>query len=216
MGRDVDFRSDIYSLGVTLYHMVAKRPPFDGTVSTIMRAHIREELPSPRELNPDVPDSLCRIIQKMTGKDPHDRYSTCEMLFEELENSKLKEKAGSGLDMDRGELLWQVANGDGARHHPDLSDLDLPPLGFRGEGFVMLTRTLLFATSSRDDWNPPMMRAFRKTTGEPVWEMELPARTRATPMTYLPEGRQFIVVAVGGGRFGPEQEPDELVALALP
>ena len=106
MGKDVDFRSDIYSLGVTLYHMVARRPPFDGTVSTIMRAHIREELPSPRDLNPDVPESLCRIIKKMTAKDPNDRYATCEQLFEELEAVELREKAGHGaVDMDRAELV---------------------------------------------------------------------------------------------------------------
>jgi len=108
MGKDVDFRSDIYSLGVTLFHMVAQRPPFDGTVSTIMRAHIRDELPNPRELNPDVPDALCEIIAKMTAKAPAERYTTCEQLFEDLENAKLKQKAGKGLDMDRGELVEAV------------------------------------------------------------------------------------------------------------
>jgi len=108
MGKDVDFRSDIYPLGVTLFHMVAQRPPFDGTVSTIMRAHIRDELPNPRELNPDVPDALCEIIAKMTAKAPAERYTTCEQLFEDLENAKLKQKAGKGLDMDRGELVEAV------------------------------------------------------------------------------------------------------------
>ena len=105
MGKEVDYRSDIYSLGVTLYHMVARRPPFDGTVSTIMRAHIREELPSPRDQNPDVPEALCKIIKRMTAKDPNDRYPNCEQLFEELEAVELREKAGTGADMDRGELV---------------------------------------------------------------------------------------------------------------
>ena len=105
MGKDVDFRSDIYSLGITLYHMLAKRPPFDGTVSTIMRAHIREDLPSPRELNPDVSEAMVRVINKMTAKNPNDRYATCEELFEELEQAKLNEKSGKGIDMDRGELV---------------------------------------------------------------------------------------------------------------
>lgn len=105
MGKQVDFRSDIYSLGVTLYHMVAKAPPFDGTVSTIMRAHIREKMPSPKLANPNVPDALCRVIERMTGKDPKDRYQSCEELFEELEAVKLKEKAGKGLEMDKGELV---------------------------------------------------------------------------------------------------------------
>jgi eukaryotic-like serine/threonine-protein kinase len=108
MGKEVDFRSDIYSLGVTLYHMVAKRPPFDGTVSTIMRAHIRESLPNPRDVNPNVPEGLVKVIEKMTCKEPNDRYRTCEELFEELEAVKLKEKAGKGADLDKGELVEAI------------------------------------------------------------------------------------------------------------
>jgi len=107
MGKAVDFRSDIYSLGVTLYHMLAKAPPFDGTVSTIMRAHIREKMPNPKLANPNIPDDLCRIIEKMTAKDPKERYATCDLLFEELEAVRLKEKTGKGhvLDLDRQELV---------------------------------------------------------------------------------------------------------------
>ncbi|MDC3379115.1 serine/threonine protein kinase [Planctomycetota bacterium] len=108
MGKDVDFRSDLYSLGVTLYHMVAKKPPFDGTVSTIMRAHIREAMPDAREINPAVPEALVKIIDKMSAKSPDDRYTTCEELFEALEQVKLKEKSGKGIDMDRGELVEAI------------------------------------------------------------------------------------------------------------
>ncbi len=104
MGKDVDFRADIYSLGITLYHMLAKAPPFDGTVSTIMRAHIREKLPSLRELNADVPDALVRVIHRMTAKDPADRYTAFEELFRDLEQVKLKEKTGRGIDMDSVEM----------------------------------------------------------------------------------------------------------------
>lgn len=125
MGRDVDFRSDLYSLGVTLYHMVAKRPPFDGTVSTIMRAHIRDELPNPRDLNPDVPEALCRIIKRMTAKDPSDRYVTCEELFEELEQAKLKEKAGKGAEMDRAELVEVIRIEKDKSRQRQLEVLDL-------------------------------------------------------------------------------------------
>jgi serine/threonine protein kinase len=105
MGKDVDFRSDLYSLGITLFHMVAKKPPFDGTVSTIMRAHIREDLPNIRDLNTEVPESLVRVIKKMTAKNPGDRYRTCEELFEEFESIKLREKSGQGVDMDPAELV---------------------------------------------------------------------------------------------------------------
>lgn len=104
MGKEVDFRADVYSLGITLYHMLAKAPPFDGTVSTIMRAHIREKLPSLRDLNPTVPESLVRVINKMTAKDPADRYTEFEELFKDLESVKLKEKTGRGIDMDSVEM----------------------------------------------------------------------------------------------------------------
>jgi serine/threonine protein kinase len=125
MGKDVDFRSDIYSLGITLYHMVAKKPPFDGTVSTIMRAHIRESLPNLRELNPNVPEQLVKVIEKMTAKDPNDRYRTCEELFEDLEQCKLQQKAGKGIDLDKGELVEAIRLEKDKARQRQLEVLDL-------------------------------------------------------------------------------------------
>ncbi len=103
--KEVDFRSDIYSLGVTLYHMVAKKPPYEGSVSTVMRKHIKAELPSPRLHNPKVPEALCRILERMMAKEPKDRYPTCDELFEELELVKLKEKTGRDYDIEKTELV---------------------------------------------------------------------------------------------------------------
>ena len=62
------------------------------TVSSIMRAHIREELPPLQELNPEVPEALVKVVKRMAAKDPNDRYPTCEVLFEELENVKLRQR----------------------------------------------------------------------------------------------------------------------------
>jgi serine/threonine protein kinase len=108
MGQSLDFRADIYALGITLYHMVARKPPFDGTASMVMRSHIKESLPDPRAHNPHIPAELVRIINKMTAKDPKDRYATCEDLFDEFETFKLKEKAGDDSDfhdLSRKELV---------------------------------------------------------------------------------------------------------------
>jgi len=101
----IDFRADIYSLGVTLYHMVAKKPPYEGSVSTVMRKHIRGELPSPKLHNPNLPDAVCRIIERMCAKEPADRYQNCDELFEDLELVKLKEKTGRNYDIEKSELV---------------------------------------------------------------------------------------------------------------
>ncbi len=85
MGDDVDYRSDIYSLGATLYHMVTGFPPFDGSSSTVMEKHIRARVPDPREHKRDIPDSLCHIIEKMMAKKPEDRYRDFQDLFEDLD-----------------------------------------------------------------------------------------------------------------------------------
>ncbi len=103
--KNVDFRADIYSLGVTLYHMVAKKPPYEGSVSSVMRKHIKGELPSPKVHNPNLPDSIVRIIERMCAKEPNDRYQTCDELFEDLELVKLKEKTGRNLDVEKSELV---------------------------------------------------------------------------------------------------------------
>jgi serine/threonine-protein kinase len=82
---DVDFRSDIYSLGASLYHMVTGTPPFEGSSSSVMEKHIRAPLPSPKKAYADVPDELCHVIEKMMAKNPKDRYGDFKDLFEDLE-----------------------------------------------------------------------------------------------------------------------------------
>jgi glucose dehydrogenase len=102
----------------------------------------------------------------------------------------------TAYDMNRGEKLWSVPHGDGPRNHPALADLKLPPLGsLEKPGGPLLTKTLLFIgqglVSSK-------FRAFDKKTGELVWEFDLPAKSSAAPITYMLDGKQYIVVAVGG------------------
>lgn len=74
-GREVDPRSDLYSLGVTCYHMFAGAPPFDGdSPLSIAVKHLKEEPPRIETLRQDLPPGLCRIIHQMLAKDPADRY----------------------------------------------------------------------------------------------------------------------------------------------
>ena len=103
------------------------------------------------------------------------------------------------------------------REHPALEGIDIPKTGQGGRAGAMVTKTLLFVGEGPGMYaepkgsGGPIFRAYDKTTGEIVSEIELPMNQTGLPMTYLHEGRQFIVVAVGARR-----EHGELVALALP
>jgi len=84
--RDVDLRTDIYSLGATLYHMVCGKVPYTGTTFEVMTKQVREPLPSPKDHVPDLPDDLCDVIRKMMAKSPADRYANYKELIGELGN----------------------------------------------------------------------------------------------------------------------------------
>jgi len=90
MGLDtIDWRSDEYSLGASLYHMVSGRPPYEGSGSAVMRQHIKADLPDPRTINPKIPDAVVQILERMMAKDPTDRYQDTEQMFEDLELVKM-------------------------------------------------------------------------------------------------------------------------------
>jgi serine/threonine-protein kinase len=95
-GRTVDPRSDIYSFGVTSYHMLAGHPPFDGpTALNVAVQHLKTE---PKRLEvqcPNLPEGLCRIVHKMLAKKPEERYQRPIDLLKDLKTLKI-----DGLDND--------------------------------------------------------------------------------------------------------------------
>lgn len=84
-GPDFDHRADLYSLGCTMYHLLAGHPPYDqGTLAQRIMQHQMQPVPDLREEHTDTPDELAYICQKMMAKDPADRYQSAEEIVEAL------------------------------------------------------------------------------------------------------------------------------------
>ncbi len=119
----------------------------------------------------------------------------------------------TALDLRRGELAWQVANGDtppAIRDHPLLDGVALPRTGSRSRAGLLATSTLLFVG---EGWGgQPMFRALDKATGRTIWETALPAVQTGPPMTYLHDGRQYVAFTVGDQEKGIAAR---LIAFAL-
>ncbi|MDX1382882.1 MAG: pyrroloquinoline quinone-dependent dehydrogenase [Thermoanaerobaculia bacterium] len=133
----------------------------------------------------------------------------------------------TAIDLNRGEHAWQIPFGDGPREHPAIAHLDLGPLGSPfpagviSEGGLLVTKTLLVTFQAKLDElgdrraRGSFLQAYDKATGALLAQVELDRSLHSSPMTYLHGGRQYIVVAGGGGR-DEGAEPHELVAFALP
>ena len=123
----------------------------------------------------------------------------------------------TAINLNTGEHVWMVANGDGPRNHPELKALNLPPLGQAVRSTAIVTKTLLFVTKAikNNPRTPPgggrKFRALDKASGRTLWETEFESGATGAPMTYVHQGKQYVVLAIGGN-----QHPGEFVALSLP
>jgi quinoprotein glucose dehydrogenase len=117
----------------------------------------------------------------------------------------------TAIDMNTGEHAWMVPNGatpEDVANHRALAGIDIPPTGKASRAVLLVTKTLLFAGEGYG--GDPVLRALDKATGRTIAEFELPGAASGKPMTYMVDGRQFVVLAVG------REGPAELVAFALP
>jgi len=114
----------------------------------------------------------------------------------------------SAIDLNTGEYRWRIPLGQ----HPSLEASDSPASGTEQYGGPIVTAGgLVFIAATQD----AKFRAFDKATGRLLWETALPAAGYATPSTFAVNGKQYVVIAAGGGKLGSESG-DAYVAFALP
>ncbi|MGK2861385.1 MAG: pyrroloquinoline quinone-dependent dehydrogenase [Chitinophagaceae bacterium] len=114
----------------------------------------------------------------------------------------------NAVNLNSGKLLWKVPLGE----YDELTKLGIPVTGSENYGGPLVTKGgLVFIASTKDE----KIRAFDKKTGKVLWEHKLPAAGFATPATYSVNGRQYVVIACGGGKIG-NKSGDTYVAFALP
>lgn len=118
----------------------------------------------------------------------------------------------TAIDMNTGEHLWQIPNGDTPdfiKNHAALKGIDLPNTGVTSHPVTLVTKTLLI--HAEGSAGRPVLRAIDKKTGKRVGTVEIPAQGQYGMMSYLHDGRQYLVAQIMGRRY-----PGSLVALRLP
>jgi quinoprotein glucose dehydrogenase len=156
---------------------------------------------------------------KRTDMDYYGSYSTAHIGPQKLPLVKPPWGRITAIDLNSGEHVWMRANGpapDFVQQNPALKGIDLSQAGRPEHSPILVTKTLLFTADGGGMYavppgaGGPMLRALDKRTGKLVHEMKLPANVTGIPMTYMLDGVQYLVMAIGApGR------PAELIALTV-
>ena len=126
----------------------------------------------------------------------------------------------SAISLDKGEIVWQIAHGetpDAIRNNAALKGIDVPRTGQSGYNVgTLITKTLVIAgegqvTTTAEHPRGAMLRAYDKAPGKDAGAVFMPAPQTGSPMTYMLNGKQYIIVAVSGGVY-----TGEYIAYTLP
>jgi quinoprotein glucose dehydrogenase len=119
----------------------------------------------------------------------------------------------TAYNMNKGEIAWQIPNGDtppAVKNNPALKGLTIPKTGSPSQAGLLVTKTLLFAGEGAGGL--AFFHAYDKATGAEIWQTPIPGPQTSLPMTYMHQGRQYVVVGVRG----PTGTGAQLMAFALP
>jgi quinoprotein glucose dehydrogenase len=124
----------------------------------------------------------------------------------------------TAIDLNKGDLVWQIAHGDtpdNIKNHPALKGVEIPRTGRPGRIGVLITKTIAIAGEGGFVVTPngrgAMLRAYDKATGKDIGAIYMPAPQTGSPMTYMHNGKQYIVLAISGANYS-----GELIAFKLP
>jgi serine/threonine-protein kinase len=195
-GGQVDVRSDIYSVGVSLYELVTGKKPFDAESQfAIMSAHLARAPLPPVELNPNLPGSVSEVILTALNKDPATRYQTAAEFLEALRN--VQEEVGYGTATM---MSASAAPRTNLRQTTSMTPREMPPLG-----------DSLRMTAMQPTLSPPPTSAPAQTGTAPQVAAEQPGGSKR--MIMIGAGALCVVVAIGAvimlskGKSGGKAEP---------
>src|ERR1700690_1457057 len=125
----------------------------------------------------------------------------------------------TAINLDTGDFIWQIAHGetpDSVRNSPVLQGLTIPRTGQFDIAGTLVTKTLVICGDPMTTTIPShglgaLLHAYDKATGNEVGAVYMPAPQSGSPMTYMLNGRQYIVIAIGGGTYS-----SEYIAFRLP
>lgn len=145
---ELDHRSDLYSMGMTIYEMLAGDLPFeeDSNEFTKMQRIVKEELPPPTELYPEVPEGISALVMRSLEKDPDDRFQSAEEMREAFEG--FEEEHSEGPTKAPSRPAHQPTSPESGRW-PVITALAALVLLVAGSGYLLLSGQGLFGSSAQ-------------------------------------------------------------------